>query len=146
FAGQDEMRSARTAAARDAHDALSLRIVTLGDIIDCVLSVCLVSVLPVHDLPRLAVEPSLLKELLSCLACQIQIDLLEMMLAVVTGNASQVHAEKYFGISNSKLVDGIGEVDQILRIRSFRIIFGLYEVASEVQRSRNRKAGLAAAG
>ena len=62
----------------------------------------------------------------------------------MAGDAADVDAEEYLRVRDRELVDGVGSIHEVVRVLVFRIVFGLDEVAREVQSAGRGMTALAA--
>ena len=86
------------------------------------------------------------EEVLAGQAGQVEVDLLEVIGAVVARNAAQVQAQQRLAVRDRELVDRVRAVDQVVGVRLVGVVLGFDEIAREVQRSGRGVAALAPLG
>src|SRR5262249_38763023 len=131
FARKDEGRIVGTAKSRHANHALALGVVAGIVIVDQEFAGLRLAVLPIHEVPRVAEERRVLEKFRALLAAQPDVNLLQVTLAVVAGDAGESDAQETPTIQDRSLTLGIQLLHHVQIVAVIGLRFALQVLACD---------------
>ena len=150
FIAKNKLGSSRSSRPLHAQHAVGLGVVPRRQVIHQGVAHDGFGALDVRNVAGIAKEPRLLEKVRSLLPAQVDVDLLQVSGAVMTGDAGQIHAQEDPAVENGQLVVGVDLMDLsevvwalLLSRLTFDVLAhdGIYRRHHEVTLGRTRDQG-----